>query len=132
MTDGTISSLLSRSITGRLDAIAMKSSPAVVVHPLRTADDTAVALLALSERKQHPLIQSGVLWLEGTIQDLRSPWSMAWAVLALAAHRRPIESLLTCLSDFPGLSDLADTSTLAVVALALDCHATLSALGVAI
>jgi hypothetical protein len=95
-------------------------------------DDTAVALLALSERKQHPLIQSGVLWLEGTIQDLRSPWSTAWAVLALAAHGRPIESLLTCLTDFPDLSDLGDTNTLAVVALALDCHATLSALGVAI
>ena len=95
-------------------------------------DDTAVALLALSERKQHPIIQSGVLWLEGTIQDLRSPWSMAWAVLALAAHGKPIESLLTCLTGLPGLSDLADTSTLAVVALALDSHATLSALGVAI
>ena len=95
-------------------------------------DDTAVALLALSERKEHLVAQSGVLWLERTVQGLRSPWSLAWAVLALAAHRRPIESLLTCLSDFPGLSDLADTSTLAVVALALDCHATLSALGVAI
>ena len=35
MTDGTVSSLLSRSITDRLDAIAMKSSPAVPVHPLR-------------------------------------------------------------------------------------------------
>jgi hypothetical protein len=35
MTDGTVSSLPSRSITGWLDAIAMKSSPAVAVHPLR-------------------------------------------------------------------------------------------------
>ena len=35
MTDGTVSSLLSRSITDRLDAIAIKSSPAVAVHPLR-------------------------------------------------------------------------------------------------
>ena len=35
MTDGTVSSLLSRSITDWLDAIAMKSSPAVDVHPLR-------------------------------------------------------------------------------------------------
>ena len=34
MTDGTVSSLLSRSITDWLDAIAMKSSPAVAVHPL--------------------------------------------------------------------------------------------------
>jgi hypothetical protein len=34
MTDGTVSSLLSGSITDGLDAIAMKSSPAVAVHPL--------------------------------------------------------------------------------------------------
>ena len=32
MTDGTVSSLLSRSITDWLDAIAMKSSPAVANH----------------------------------------------------------------------------------------------------
>ena len=35
MTDGTVSSLLSKSITDRLDAITMKSSPAVAVYPLR-------------------------------------------------------------------------------------------------
>jgi hypothetical protein len=34
MTDGTDPSLLSRLITDWLDAIAMKSSPAVAVHPL--------------------------------------------------------------------------------------------------
>jgi hypothetical protein len=95
-------------------------------------DDTAVALLALCKKKQHPLIQSGVLWLEGTVQGLRSPWSMAWAVLALAAHGRPLESLLTCLRYFHDLSDVADTSTLAVVSLALDCLATLADFGVAI
>ena len=95
-------------------------------------DDTAVALLALSERKRHPLIQGGVLWLERTVQDLRSPWSMAWTVLALVAHGRPIESLLTCLRSFPDLSALEDTSTLAVVSLALDCHDTLSGFGVAL
>jgi len=94
-------------------------------------DDTAVALLALSERKQHPLIQSGVLWLEGTIQDLRSPWSMAWAVLALAAHGRPIEFLLTRLRSLPDLAAIEDTSTVAAVSLALGCHDTLSAFGVA-
>jgi hypothetical protein len=95
-------------------------------------DDTAVALLALRERKQHRLIQSGVLWLERTIQGLRSPWSLAWSVLALAAHGRPIESLLTSLKSLRDLSALDDTSTLAVVSLALDYHDTLSAFGVAI
>jgi hypothetical protein len=94
-------------------------------------DDTAVALLALFERKQDPLIQSGVLWLERTIKGLRSPWSTAWALLALAAHGRPVESMLTCLRSLPDLSALEDTSTLAVVSLALNCHDTLSTLGVA-
>jgi hypothetical protein len=95
-------------------------------------DDTAVALLALSDRKQHPLIQSGVLWLERTIEGLRSPWSLAWAVLALAAHGRPIETPLTWLKSLPDLFALEDTSTLAVVSFALDYHATLSTLGVVI
>jgi hypothetical protein len=94
-------------------------------------DDTAVALLALSERKERLVAQSGVLWLEGTVQGLRSPWSLAWAVLALAAHSRPIESLLTCLMSLPDLSAIEDTSTLAAVSLALGCHDTLSAFGVA-
>jgi len=92
-------------------------------------DDTAVALLALSERKEHLVAQSGVLWLERTVQGLRSPWSLAWAVLALAAHGRPIESRLTCLMSLPDLSAIEDTSTLAAVSLALGCHDTLSAFG---
>jgi hypothetical protein len=95
-------------------------------------DDTAVALLVLCERKQHPLIQSGVLWLERTTQDLRSPWSMAWAVLALAAHGRPTENPLSWLKSFSDLFAIEDTSTLAVVCLALDYDSTLSGFGVAI
>ena len=95
-------------------------------------DDTAVALLALCERKQDSLVQSGVLWLERTIQDLKSPWSLGWAVPALAAHGRPTQSLLACLKSLPDLFALEDTSTLAVMCLALDYRDTLSAFGVAI
>lgn len=94
-------------------------------------DDTAVALLGLSERKEHLVAQSGVLWLETTVQRLKSPWNLAWAVLAFAAHGRPIEYLLTCLKSFPDLSEIEDTSTVAAVSLALSCHDTLSAFGVA-
>jgi hypothetical protein len=55
MTDETVSSLLSRSITDRLDAIAIKSSPAVAVHPPPVifltnrafADDGRTSALAL-------------------------------------------------------------------------------------
>ena len=94
-------------------------------------DDTAVALLALSERKEHLVAQSGVLWLERTVQGLRSPWSLAWVVLALAAHGRPIEFLLTRLRSLPDLAAIEDTSTVAAVSLALGCHDTVSAFGVA-
>jgi hypothetical protein len=94
-------------------------------------DDTAIALLALSRAKTDPLVQSGLVWLERAVQGLGSPWSLAWAVLALAAHGRQIEPLLSCLGSIPGLPDLEDTSTLAVVSLALEYHDTLTAFGVA-
>ena len=94
-------------------------------------DDSAVALLALSDRKTDPIVQSCVQWLERTIQIASSPWSLAWAVLALAAHRRSIESLRARLRSTPGLYAFEDTSTLAIVSLALDCHNSLSAFGVA-
>src|SRR6266568_470028 len=95
-------------------------------------DDTAIALLALSERKEVPLVQSAVRWLENTVRKLRSPWSLAWTILALAAHGRLVESLLSRLRSLRDPFALEDTSTLAVVSLALDYHVTLSAFGVAI
>jgi hypothetical protein len=95
-------------------------------------DDTANALLALSERKEVPLVQSAVRWLENSVRELRSPWSLAWTILALAAHGRLVESLLACLRSLPDLFAVEDTSTLAVMCLALDYRDTLSAFGVAI
>jgi hypothetical protein len=94
-------------------------------------DDTAVALLALSRQREHPVVQSGLLWLEKNIHGVRSPWSLSWAVLALAAHCRPVRSLVNFLSSLPDLRAVEDTGTLAAVCLALGCHDTLSALGVA-
>jgi hypothetical protein len=78
------------------------------------ADDTAIALLALNDRVQHPVVQSGVQCLERVAPTLSAPWSLAWAILALAAHGRPIASLSTSLAAFPDLSDTEDTSTLEV------------------
>ncbi len=95
-------------------------------------DDTAVALLALCDKKQYPLIQSGVLWLERTIQDVRSPLSLAWAILALAAHGKPVESHIVWLRSIADLSAIEDTSTLALVCLALDYRDALSGFGVAL
>lgn len=94
------------------------------------ADDTAIVLLALNDRAQDPVVQSSVQWLERTAQTLTAPWSLAWAILALAAHRRPVVSLFTSLVALPDLSNIEDTSSLALVCLALDHRRALSAFGV--
>jgi hypothetical protein len=85
-------------------------------HP----DDTGIALLALRDRSQEPLVQMSLDWLERVAPTLKAPWSLAWSVLALAAHGRPVESLVQALSSFPNLEQIEDNSTLAVVCLALD------------
>ena len=95
-------------------------------HP----DDTAIALLALTDQTQDSVVQSSLQWLERTAPSLTAPWSLAWAILALAAHRRPVISLASSLVALPDLSKIEDTSTLAVVCLALNCRRALSALGV--
>jgi hypothetical protein len=94
------------------------------------ADDTAIALLALCDREKDPLVQGSVVYLERVAPTLTAPWSLAWAILALAAHRRPITSLSSSLAAFPDLSGTEDTSTLALVCLALDHRRALEAFGV--
>jgi len=99
---------------------------ALAPHP----DDTAIALLALRDREKDPVVQGSVDYLERVAPTLSSPWSLAWAILALAAHCRPVSSLYTSLVALPGLSSIEDTSRLAVVCLALDQQRTLQAFGV--
>jgi hypothetical protein len=99
---------------------------ALAPHP----DDTAVALLALGNRTQDPVVQASVEWLEHTAVALTAPWSLAWAILALAAHGRAIESLISSLFALPDLSRNDDTCTLALVCLAADHCRALAALGV--
>jgi hypothetical protein len=98
----------------------------VAPHP----DDTAIALLALREHERHPVVQSSVQYLERIAPSLTAPWSLAWVILALAAYGRPIDSLYSSLVALPGLPNVDDTSTLALVCLALDYQRALSALGV--
>jgi hypothetical protein len=95
------------------------------------ADDTAIALLALSDRREHPVVQSAVQYLEHAAPALTAPWSLAWAILALAAHRRPIAPLHSSLVALPDLASIEDTSTLALACLALNYLHALSAFGVA-
>jgi hypothetical protein len=93
-------------------------------------DDTAIALLALSDRGQYPVVQSAVQYLERIAPNLTAPWSLAWSILALAAHRRPIVSLCGSLSALSDLSSTKDTGTLALACLAFDYGRALSAFGV--
>ena len=97
-------------------------------HP----DDTAIALLGLSHEAREPLVTASVDWLERVAPALSAPWSVAWSVLALAAHRRPVDSLIPRLSCWPGLDESDDTNTLAVSALALDHEQTLIRFGIAV
>ena len=99
---------------------------AVAPHP----DDTAIALLALTSRKQEPLVQSGLQYLVKAAPTLTAPWSLAWAILALAAYGQGIDSLYKSLVALPDLTKTDDTGTIALACLALDHQRTLSALGV--
>ena len=98
----------------------------VAPHP----DDTAIALLALHNRPQHLVVQASLKWLERTAQTLTAPWSLAWAILALAAHAREVGPLIASLMALPDLSGNDDTCTLALVCLAVDYPRSLAALGV--
>jgi hypothetical protein len=99
---------------------------AVAPHP----DDTAIALLALRNRQREPVIQASLNYLERTAPSLTAPWSLAWAILALAAHGRGTTWLRSRLLALPGLFYVEDTSTLALVSLALDHAQALGKLGV--
>lgn len=99
---------------------------AVTPHP----DDTAIALLALRNRPLDPVVQTSINYLERTAPTLTASWSLAWAILALAAHDRPITLLRDALLAFTDLLCIEDTSTLALACLALDHEQTLTKLGV--
>ena len=99
---------------------------ALAPHP----DDTAIALLALSGQGQQAAVRTSVDWLERVAPTLSAPWSLAWSILALAAHGRPVEFLVQSLSSFPDREQIEDNSTLAVACLALDYPRALAAFGV--
>lgn len=95
------------------------------------ADDTAVALLALSNRADSPIVQAGVEYLERVAPTLTAPWSLSWTILALAGHHRPSADLQrSLLAILPDITNAEDTSTLAVTCLALDHQRALAAFGV--
>ena len=98
----------------------------VAPHP----DDTAIALLALTDHRQETVVQSGLQYLEHAAVGLNAPWSLAWAILALAAYGQDVTSLRRRFASLPDLLAIDDTSTLALVLLALDHNQALLDLGV--
>jgi hypothetical protein len=101
---------------------------ALAPHP----DDTAIALLAFDQHREEPAVRMSLDWLERIAPALSAPWSLAWSILALAAHRRSVDPLVESLSHFPDLDRLEDTSALALVCLALDWRRALAAFGVTV
>jgi hypothetical protein len=95
-------------------------------HP----DDTAIALLALTLHAQETIVGLSLDWLERVVPTINAPWSLAWSIVALAAHHRPVDSLVERLSHLPDLDRIEDTATLAIVCLALDHPRALAHFGV--
>ncbi len=50
-------------------------------------DATAIALLALKGYEQQPCVDDSLAWLLRRIADCTSPYSLAWAILALTSYR---------------------------------------------
>ena len=107
---------------------SMVYGAAVRPHP----DDTAIALLALRNLPQDPVVQAALNYLEPTAPTLTAPWSLAWAILALAAHRRSITLLRRTLLDLTDSFYVEDTCPLALACLALDHEQALVNFGVAL
>ena len=95
-------------------------------------DDTAVALLALRAHSQDEIVARGITLLENSAPTLNAPWSLAWAILALAAHGRSVVAHQQRLASSPSLTTCEDISTLAVSCLALDHRRALLAFGITI
>lgn len=90
-------------------------------------DATAVALLALVEHEKEPGVRASLAWLLKGLTGCPSPYSMAWGILALAAHRDKgdevkvtLERSMRELTGLPERTGTTDVCTLATCVLALD------------
>jgi hypothetical protein len=94
-------------------------------HP----DDTAIALLALSRHAREPVVTASLDWLESMAPALNAVWSLAWCILALAAHQKSFHPLVQRILEWPNLAEIEDTASLAVTCLALNYKQTLTCFG---
>jgi hypothetical protein len=84
-------------------------------------DATAIALLALRSEPENRLIHRSLRWLEFEAGSCPAVWSVAWSILALHAFDRPVAQSQGRLMTIVRPQETSDTSTLAVVSLALEC-----------
>ncbi|HEV2416523.1 MAG TPA: prenyltransferase/squalene oxidase repeat-containing protein [Terriglobia bacterium] len=84
-------------------------------------DATAIALLALQGDPPTEITTRSVQWLEGEAYACEAPWSLAWAILALHAHGKPVKRIHESLAGLAEFDALDDMAVLAAVVLALDC-----------
>jgi hypothetical protein len=94
----------------------------VLGSPLKPhIDPTAIALLALNPQPEHVATQRALDWLRMNGEGCRSPYSIAWAILALAIYEpHSVASFVDLLTRhlLSGASSL-NTDTLSVAAIAL-------------
>ena len=85
-------------------------------------DATATALLALQGWQEHSQVQAALRYLAAEAPKCPSPYSVAWAVLALALFRgTSVDSTLARLETLLPLAEqTSDVCTIAVCCLALD------------
>jgi hypothetical protein len=91
-------------------------------------DATAIALLALAGHETEPGVRDSFAWLVNRLHGCPSPYSLAWGILALAAHRNisneASNALAWATNELTSLIDrgvgMCDACTVAVCALALD------------
>ena len=86
----------------------------LVPHP----DASGIALLAFSPDNASSIVQQSLRWLQETVPTLSTPWSLAWATLALAAHQCPLASCVHKLVLFSDVQGIEDTATIAALHLA--------------
>ena len=94
----------------------------VLGSPLKPhIDATAIALIALANQTGHEATASGLTWLRQRYLECFSPYSLAWSVLAFAAHKdeafSPAIKLLE--NSFLQHRTTVNVETLSVVAIAL-------------
>jgi hypothetical protein len=85
-------------------------------------DTTATALLALQGWQEHGRVQQALRYLAGEAPRCPSPYSVAWAVLALTLFRdEPLDGTVAHLEALLPLAEqTSDVSTIAICCLALD------------